>query len=281
MSNFQKIYEYFTSFQKEKFIEFYINNILCGYLKEDFYTVLEQNFSYDFTRVGHKVFLSNKYSNFQEISLFFENLGNVLHSMKYLELRGEYMPLLSYYESKLIAKIDRRLTNYFGTLSEGIHVNGYVKTHSGLHLWISKRSPLIIDPNCYDNMVAGGVSFGYSIVETLFKECFEEAKIPAEIVTNFTWGYKFRYTLERYAGVRNDLVHSFNIEIPHTFIPEALDGEVSNFYLMSLDEVYNLLKNNDNIKFNSFLVIASFLMNNSNFLSSVERKIIKALAYSS
>ncbi len=279
MSNFQQVYEYFTSFQKEKFIEFYIHNTLCGYLKEDFCTLLEQNFSSDFTRVGHKIFLSNKYSNFQEISMFFESLGKSLHSMKYLELRGEYMPLLSYNNKQLIAKIDRRLTNYFGTLSEGIHVNGYVKKPSGVHLWISKRSPFIIDPNSYDNMVAGGVSFGYSLVETLFKECLEEANIPAEIVENFTWGYKFRYTLERYAGIRNDLVYSFNIEIPQNFIPEALDGEVSNFYLMSLEEVYNLLKTNDNIKFNSFLVIASFLLNNSNILSIAERKIINKLAY--
>ena len=74
-------------------------------------------------------------------------------------------------------------------------------------------------------------------------------------------------------------MHSFNIEIPQNFTPEALDGEVSNFYLMSLEEVYNLLKTNDNIKFNSFLVIASFLLNNSNILSIAERKIINQLAY--
>ena len=38
-------------------------------------------------------------------------------------------------------------------------------------------------PGMFDNMVAGGISCGYGVKETLIKECAEEAGIPEELAT--------------------------------------------------------------------------------------------------
>ena len=46
----------------------------------------------------------------------------------------------------------------------------------------SKNKPTF--PGMLDNMVAGGISVGIGIKETMIKECEEEAGIPEELAKN-------------------------------------------------------------------------------------------------
>ena len=59
-----------------------------------------------------------------------------------------------------------------------MHLNGI----AGERMWLARRSPTKqIDPGMLDNLVAGGISVGFSARDPLVKEAWEEAGIPAEL----------------------------------------------------------------------------------------------------
>ncbi|OWF55738.1 nudix hydrolase 20, chloroplastic-like [Mizuhopecten yessoensis] len=83
------------------------------------------------------------------------------------------MPLLA---------MERSATSLFGTVSYGVHINGYCHKDGQLMMWIGRRSKTKQTyPNLLDNMCAGGLSSGLAIRECAIKECQEEASVPLEM----------------------------------------------------------------------------------------------------
>ncbi|MFO1156596.1 MAG: hypothetical protein U1E43_07450 [Rhodospirillales bacterium] len=65
-----------------------------------------------------------------------------------------------------------------------MHVNGYVRNGDGLCMWVGRRSPdKHVAPNKLDQLVAGGRSAPYSVLETVLKEAEEEAGIDAALAS--------------------------------------------------------------------------------------------------
>ena len=79
--------------------------------------------------------------------------------------------------------MERAATCIFGLRQYGVDVNGYVLQDDGsISLWMQKRSKTKPTwPGRLDNFVAGGLSSGYSIRETVIKETEEEANLPKHI----------------------------------------------------------------------------------------------------
>ncbi len=155
-----------------------------------------------------------------------------------------------------ITTIDRGALPAFGIAAVGVHVNGLVRKRDGLHLWVARRAadkPL--DPGKLDHIVAGGVSAGMTAMETLIKEAEEEAAIPPELASRAVARSVISYTMLRPEGLRRDLLHCYDLELPENFVPLAADGEVESFELWPMRQALETVMAGDAFKFNVNLVL--------------------------
>lgn len=74
----------------------------------------------------------------------------------------------------------------FGICNYGVDINGYVNhPQKGLCIWLQQRSLTKQTwPGKWDNMVAGGLSVGNSVIHTAHKEGEEEASLTADLMKN-------------------------------------------------------------------------------------------------
>jgi 8-oxo-dGTP pyrophosphatase MutT (NUDIX family) len=77
-------------------------------------------------------------------------------------------------------------TGLFGVRQYGVEINGYTRhPQLGMSLWLQRRAlSKPTWPGKWDNMVAGGLSVGHSVLDTALKEAEEEASIPAHLLAN-------------------------------------------------------------------------------------------------
>lgn len=212
--------------------------------------------------------------NFDVISALFNDYAVFLSDAKIIKLKNEHMSLVGYCNinntKAEIAKIDRNLLPIVGAKAYGIHINCYCEIDGKIFMWIAKRSPWVTEPNLWDNMVAGAISYGDTKYDTVFKEANEEAGIEhnmmKSIIYNISLHYKLSYNKLGYHGLKNDAMNIFSLLLPKSFTPIAKDGEVSQFKLVSLDELEQLLVANiDNFKYNSSVAMLYFLLQKHNF----------------
>jgi 8-oxo-dGTP pyrophosphatase MutT (NUDIX family) len=159
-------------------------------------------------------------------------------------------------DGSVLAQLDRGALPSFGVMAVGVHVNGLVRRRDGLHVWIARRAAnKLLDPSKLDHIVAGGVSAGLSPAETLVKEAAEEAAIPASLACRAVEVATITYAMERPEGLRRDLLHCYDLELPDDFAPQAADGEVEAFELWPIARVAQTVRDTDAFKFNVNLVL--------------------------
>jgi 8-oxo-dGTP pyrophosphatase MutT (NUDIX family) len=159
-------------------------------------------------------------------------------------------------EGPVLAVLDRGALPSFGVLAVGVHVNGLVRRVDGLHVWIARRAAnKALDPGKLDHIVAGGVPAGLTPAETLVKEADEEAAIPASQAKQAVEVSTISYAMERQEGLRRDLLHCYDLELPQDFLPHAADGEVEEFELWPIERVMAAVRDTDSFKFNVNLVL--------------------------
>jgi 8-oxo-dGTP pyrophosphatase MutT (NUDIX family) len=131
-------------------------------------------------------------------------------------------------------EIERAAARPFGLTTRAVHMNGTV----GERMWLARRSPTKpIDPGMLDNLVAGGISAGFSVETTLVKEAWEEAGIPAELARKAVKHGTISVLREVPEGVQSETVSVYDLELPAGFVPRNQDGEVSEFRLLGFAEV--------------------------------------------
>ena len=131
-------------------------------------------------------------------------------------------------------EIERAAARPFGLTTQAVHMNGI----AGRRMWLARRSPTKqIDPGMLDNMVAGGISVGFSIETTLVKEAWEEAGIPADLARQARFSGKLEVLREVPEGVQSETVSIYDLELPADFRPQNQDGEVAEFRLLTFAEV--------------------------------------------
>jgi 8-oxo-dGTP pyrophosphatase MutT (NUDIX family) len=176
------------------------------------------------------------------------------------ELRLEMYPIVHEWGDEPLAQLDRAAVPWFGVPSFGVHVNGFVRTSKGIHLWIGERAmDRLIDPGKLDNIVGGGQPIGLTIEQNMFKECEEEANIVPSMARNAKLVRQLSYRVERAHGLRDEQLFIFDLELPDAFVPRNIDGEVAAFHFMPAAEVAAIIRDTDRFKFNCTLVIIDFL----------------------
>ena len=96
---------------------------------------------------------------------------------------------------------------------------------------------------------------GLTPAETLVKEADEEAAIPASLARQAVPVATISYAMERPEGLRRDMLHCYDLELPTDFCPRAADGEVEAFELWPIERVMQTVRDTDDFKFNVNLVL--------------------------
>lgn len=175
------------------------------------------------------------------------------------KLRNEIYPVRQSWSGPDYFHLDRALAPIFGVKAYGVHLNGFVEKPDGYFMWIGKRSAdRRIEPNKFDNMVAGGQPAGLSLMENLIKESAEEANLPPALVAKSSPVSTISYCFENEVGLKPDTLFCYDLRVPNDFAPNNQDGEIADFRLMSINEALALIREGDSFKFNVSLVILDF-----------------------
>lgn len=183
----------------------------------------------------------------------------------YLRLRGEPFDVRATPEGPVLARLDRGAIPAFGILAQGVHLNGLVRRPEGpgggLHLWLGKRSATkAVAPGQWDNIVAGGTPAGLDAMATLVKEAEEEAGLPRDLALRARPVSRMSYIMKQEHGLRRDILHAFDLELPEDFRPAPHDDEVEHFELWPARRVLEAVRDTDDFKFNVNLVLIDLFL---------------------
>ena len=196
--------------------------------------------------------------------------------------RDEFYPVSSSFLQSNSMKsplflIERAAAPVLGIIQYGVHINGLVrdndeKNHAEPKMWIARRSYTKSKyPGMLDHVVAGGQPAGISLMDNVIKECGEEAGIPSDLAKLAQPVGAISY--EKYSdfsglgSIERSVIFCFDLYLPTDFVPQAVDGEVEEFFLWNMEQVREsmYLDYHDPIKPNCYLVIIDYLMRNGYF----------------
>jgi thiamine pyrophosphokinase len=190
-----------------------------------------------------------------------ERLARALAGRGHFRLRDEAFDVRATPDGPVLARMDRGALPAFGILSQGVHVNGFVRRPDGVHLWVGWRSRhKPVAPGQMDNIVAGGIPAGLSPEECLVKEAAEEASLPAELAARAVPAGRVAYVMANEEGLRRDVLHCFDLELPDGVVPRPQDDEVERFELRPAAEVLREVTDGGRVKFNVNLVLIDFFL---------------------
>lgn len=193
-----------------------------------------------------------------------EALAEAAHALAgrgFLRIRGEAFDVRATPDGPVLATLDRGAVPAFGVISQGVHVNGLVRRADGLHLWVGWRARhKAVAPGKLDHLVAGGIPAGLAAEETLVKEAGEEASVPAELAATARRVGRVSYIMRTEEGLRRDVLHCFDLDLPEEFVPRPNDDEVERFELWPARRVLETVRDTDAVKFNVNLVLIDLFL---------------------
>ncbi|SAK83224.1 NUDIX hydrolase [Caballeronia ptereochthonis] len=153
--------------------------------------------------------------------------------------RDETYAIRNDFDAAPLAFIERAASRFFGTMTYAVHLNGIVKyAGKAPHLWIARRSDTkATDPGMLDNVVAGGIGWGFELMPTLVKECWEEAGMSAELARTAERGRTFHVLQSLPEGTQAEQIFVYDVSLPPDFAPRNQDGEVGEHRLARIEEV--------------------------------------------
>ncbi|WP_028227663.1 NUDIX hydrolase [Paraburkholderia ferrariae] len=158
--------------------------------------------------------------------------------------RDETYAIRNAFDAPPLAWIERAASRFFGTMTYAVHLNGVVEyggpaSGSGRapQLWIARRSETkATDPGMLDNVVAGGIGWGFGVEATIVKECWEEAGIDEAIASLATPGRTAHVLQSLPEGTQAEQIFIYDLALPEDFVPHNQDGEVGEHRLARIDE---------------------------------------------
>jgi thiamine pyrophosphokinase len=178
-----------------------------------------------------------------------------------VKLRQEAFDVRAGLDSEVLARLDRGALSPLGVISHGVHVNGRVRRPDGLHLWVGWRSrDKSVAPGKLDNLIAGGIPSGLSPMQTLLKEAAEEASMPPALAGKARHVSRVSYRMYDGPGIRRDVLHCFDLDVPDEFEPIPADDEVERFELWPAARVLETVRETSDVKFNVNLVLIDLFL---------------------
>jgi thiamine pyrophosphokinase len=179
----------------------------------------------------------------------------------FLRIRGEAFDIRETSTGPVLGVLDRGALPAFGVMSQGVHVNGLVRRADGLHVWVGIRArDKAVAPGKLDNVVAGGIPSGLSPEECLVKEAAEEARLPPDLAATARPAGRVSYVMSNAEGLRRDVLHVFDLDIPEGVVPTPGDDEVERFELWPAARLLEAVRATDSIKFNVNLVLIDLFL---------------------
>jgi 8-oxo-dGTP pyrophosphatase MutT (NUDIX family) len=152
---------------------------------------------------------------------------------------------------------ERSAFRFLGMLSQAVHINGF--TPDG-RMWCGRRSPgKSVDPGLLDNVTAGGLPSGETLLQCAVRELQEEAGIFDVPAGALYAGYSLRTSRMEPEGWHDEMLHVFNLNLPNDFVPANQDGEVAEFLCLTPEELLVRIRNHE-FTVDAALVIAQGLL---------------------
>ncbi len=170
--------------------------------------------------------------------------------------RNEAFDVRATPDGPVLGVVDRGALPVLGIEAAGVHLNGLVSRADAPWVWVARRAAdKLLDPSKLDHLVAGGVAAGSTPWQTLIKEAGEEAGLPEALASQAKPVGTVRYAMNRPEGLRRDRLHVYDLQLPETFTPVPVDGEVAGFELWPLAAALDRVRSSDDFKFNVALVL--------------------------
>lgn len=190
-----------------------------------------------------------------------EMLCGQLASRGFMRPRDEPFDVRAAAEGPVLARLDRGAVPAFGVIGQGVHLNGLVRRADGLHVWVGVRArDKPVAPGLLDNIVAGGIPAGMTPEECLVKEAAEEAGMDASLALQARRAGRVSYILTNQEGLRRDVLHVFDLELPEDFQPRPNDDEVERFELWPAPRLLEYVRETEGVKFNVNLVLIDLFL---------------------
>ncbi|KAK0945908.1 hypothetical protein LTR29_002765 [Friedmanniomyces endolithicus] len=168
--------------------------------------------------------------------------------------------------------VERFAAALFGLTQRGAHLIAYTMSpDTGMKLWIPRRAAhLYTYPGKLDTTVAGGMKAGSSPYLTIIAEAQEEASFDEVLVRQYARSRgaisHMCVTGAGFPGEQGLVVPNvdfiYDIELPPGIVPKPQDGEVGEFYCMSVEDVQAALLREE-FKPEPAAVLVDFLIRHS------------------
>ncbi|MFY8117893.1 MAG: DUF4743 domain-containing protein [Roseateles sp.] len=128
-------------------------------------------------------------------------------------------------------RLERAAFRYFGLMSRAVHINGWWP--DGRMLCGRRALSKATDPGKLDNLAAGGLGAGESLLDCARRELWEEAGVPLVLSQDLRDAGALR---SRRAiageGLHDEVLHLYDLSLPADFMPRNRDGEVQEFLFL-------------------------------------------------
>lgn len=250
-----------NDWQRHEYLPWFIENQIYGWIRPAFAEQLKA-WPNVFQIDQQSVRLNTDLDTYEKRTQALKPIIKTLHQQNIIDswVNENYPVNLAFDEIGML-EYERAATLYFGTSSYGIHMNGLVKKADGIYVWIGVRTkdkPFF--PGKLDQMVAGGQPVGISLQDNLIKEAKEEANIPPEIAKQAKFVSQIRYFQNCSRGLDQSTIYNYDLWLDEDFIPENTDGEVDEFILIPIQELYDITETRTDFKDNCNLVNIDLLI---------------------
>ncbi len=156
--------------------------------------------------------------------------------------REEEVSVSHAYAAPELLRVERAATRHFGMMAYGAHLNGFTRRDGEPCLWIARRAASkAIDPDRLDNLVGGRIACGFTVQETLAKEAWEEAGIPASLLAATACASVVRVEYSVPEGLHREVLFVHDLWLPEDFRPQNQDGEVARLYCLTVPETIDAI----------------------------------------
>jgi 8-oxo-dGTP pyrophosphatase MutT (NUDIX family) len=130
--------------------------------------------------------------------------------------------------------LERAAFRFFGLRSHAVHINGFAPDG---RVWCGIRSmSKATDPGRIDNLAAGGLSAGESVLDCAIRELHEEAGLDPELARQVQPAGRVVTRRRESQGWHDEALLVYNLLLPAGTMPRNLDGEVSGFLCLSPEQ---------------------------------------------